>query len=254
MATGQVTFTRIVLGLHRGAGSETLRLAAAIAGELHLDLIGMFFADARLAGLGGLPFAREFRPFGGGWQPIDRARLAREMELASRATERLFAAAVRGLPTACRFEVVTGATVESFGVTSQAGDILMIEEPESAADRATAQFADLVEAALRSAASVMLLPRRVARVSGAIVAIAARPDDPSVRVARSIAAAIREELVVVPRYEALRTLRERMIVLTRDAAAKTLPSLLAASRRVPVLIVEPDMEPARSPNNEQTKG
>ena len=88
----------------------------------------------------------------------------------------------------------------------------MIVPPAAAADRAAEPFASLLEAVFASPAAVMLVPRRIARVAGSIVAIAATPDDPSVDVAGAIAAATGESLVVVDMRraggEALRELPE----------------------------------------------
>ena len=276
------------MGLHRRAGGGTMQLAAELAGRLHLDLVGLFIADSRLSGLAGLPFVREFRPFGGGWQPLQTERLARELEMASEAMQRTFTAAVEGVPTACRFEVARGTTATAFGQASQAGDILMIEEPASAAEQATEQSRDLIEAALRSSASVLLVPRQFSRVRGVVVAVAARPDDPSIRIATALASAIGQDLVILETFEApepsatqpqasprvarirlgaargqrpisdvaalaqvLRSVQERMIVISRTAASKTLPLLIVAARRVPVLIVDP-AEDANHPASPQS--
>jgi hypothetical protein len=122
----------------------------------------------------------------------------------------------------------------------------------------------------------MLVPPRIARTTGTVVAIATAPDDPSIHVAAAIAFAAKEELVVIeadghdaddahvrklaadtglairrvaaarlgladPAACALafREIRERLIVMTRGAFADRAASAIAAARQVPVLIVEP---------------
>ena len=73
---------------------------------------------------------------------------------------------------------------------SEAGDIFVVTEPANPADPMTHQAAVLIEAAFRSDAAVLLLPHRLARRRGPIVAIATEADDPAVRAAAGIAAAI----------------------------------------------------------------
>jgi hypothetical protein len=159
---------------------------------------------------------------------------------------------------------------------SRTNDIIMIVEPQSPAERATHQFAWLLEAAFRSAAAVMLVPPRIARTRGPVVAIATAPDDASIDVAAAIAFAAKEELVIIeadghdaddtqarklaadtgltirrvvaarlgladPATGALafRQIEERLIVLTRGILADRAASAIAAARQVPVLVVEP---------------
>ena len=70
-------FTRIVVGLHHGPAQDAaVGLAADLAELLRLDLFGLFITDESVLSLASLPFAREFRPSGGGWQPIDVERTA----------------------------------------------------------------------------------------------------------------------------------------------------------------------------------
>ena len=256
MTVERLQFRRLVVGFQQSTPAHSMRFAAEFAGLLHLDLFGMFVEDTRLFGLGALPFAREFRSLGGGWHPIDVARLSQELEIAGKLAERLFAGAVRELQTECRFEVVKGTTAEALAAVSRA-DIVMILEPGAAAERATEQFTALTTAAFRSVAAVMLVPRKPLRASGPIVAIAATPNDPSVQVARQVAAAINQEAVILdisarttregtPLADATAIARafglpqEGMIVVTRGSVDERAPALIASSRRVPVLVVEPD--------------
>ena len=256
MTTERFQFRRLVVGFQQGTPAHSMRFAAELAGRLHLDLFGMFVEDTRLFGLGALPFAREFRTLGGGWHPIDVARLSRELEIAGKLAERLFTGAVRELQTECRFAVIKGTTAEAFAAVSRA-DIVMVPEPSAAAERATEQFTALTTAAFRSAAAVMLVPRTLARTSGPIAAIAAAPDDPCVQVARQIAAAINQEAAILDVsawttrggkpfadgaaiMRAFGPLQEGMIVMTRGAVDDRAPALIASMRRVPVLVVEPE--------------
>lgn len=276
--SGKIEFKRIVLGLHRSAADRTpLGLAAELAGLLRLDLLGLFLADEGIFHLAGLPFARELRSVGDGWRPLDIDELNRDVDLMARSAQRLFAETAGTLRTASSFSVMRGASSETIAAVSRAGDIVMIVEPGMPAERLTHPFATVVAAALRSAASVMLVPGRVMRRSGPVVAISAAPEDGSIAAALTIAAAAGEDLVVVAGFEAdsawnarlaetaaaaglrarmvstraplkdasavslvLTGLNERLVVMSQRAVDDPMPSMLAALRGVPVLVVDGD--------------
>jgi hypothetical protein len=267
------SFKRLVLGLQPGAHDRTMRLAVELADLLHLDLLGLFFEDTSLLDLAGIPFSREFRPLGGGWHTINLEQLLHEFELAARSIERKFMGAAKHLPSGYQFEIARGSPAKTFASVSRRDDIVMIIEPQSPAERATQQFAWLLEAAFRSTAAVMLVPPHIARTKGPVVAIAASAGDPCVRAAAAIALAAKEELVIIgtdgrntddPDIRelaagtglsikhvaavslklsdalAFRQIQERLIVMTRSAFADQAASEIAAARRVPVLVVEPE--------------
>jgi hypothetical protein len=183
--------------------------------------------------------------------------------------------AAKRLSTGCQFEVARGSMAKTFASISRTDDIVMIVEPQSLAERATQQFSWLLEAAFQSAAAVMLVPPHIARPKGPVVAIATSPDDPSIHAAAALAIAAKEELVIIetdghdaedlrisklaadtglvvkcvsaPRIglaepaacaQAFRQIQERLIVMTRGAFADGTASAIAATRRVPVLVVE----------------
>ena len=271
------SFKRLVLGLQPGAHDRTMRLAVELADLLHLDLLGLFLEDTSLLDLAGIPFSREFRPLGGGWHTLDLDRLLHDFELAARSIERKFMGAAKRLPTGYQFEVARGSLARTFASVSRRDDIVMIVEPQSPAERATQQFSWLLEAAFKSAAAVMLVPPHIARTKGPVVAITASAGDPCIRAAAAIALAAREELVIIdtdggiaddadlrklaadtglaiqhaaaaslnltdPAACALafRQIQERLIVMSRVAFADQPASEIAAARRVPVLVVEPE--------------
>jgi len=252
------SFKRLVLGLQPSAPDRTMQLAVELADFLHLDLLGLFLEDTSLRDLAGIPFAREFRSLGGGWHTIDLDRLSHDVELAARNIERMFTQAAKRLPTRSQFEIVRGPLAKTFASVSPTDDIVMIVEPVGAAERASQQFAWLVQAAFESAAAVMLVPPQIARTKGPIVAIAATPDDPSIHTAAAIAVAAKEELVVIDARgvalpdpaicaQAFRQSQERLIVMTRGAFEGGTASAIAAARRVPVLVIEPPPDMAASP-------
>ena len=271
------SFKRLVLGLQPGAHDGTMRLAVELADLLHLDLLGLFLEDTSLRNLASIPFSREFRPLGGGWHTLDLDRLSRDFELAARIIERKFMSAAKRLLTGYQFEIARGPMAKTLSSVSRTDDIVMIVEPRSPVERATWQFSWLLEAAFRSAAAVMLVPPHIARTKGPVVAIAASPGDPAIRAAAAIASAAKEELVIIEAdgrdaddpwirkraddtglairriaaanigradpaawARAFRQIQERLIVITRGAFADEAASAIAAERRVPVLVVEPE--------------
>ena len=276
MPLAPYSFKRLVLGLQPTAPGRTMQLAVELADLLHLDLLGLFLEDTSLRDLASFPFAREFRSLGGGWHSIDLDRLSQDVELAARSIERMFTEAAKRLPTRSQFEVVRGPMAKTFASVSRTDDIVMIVEPLSPAERSTQQFSWLLQAAFRSAAAVMLVPPHIIRTKGPVVAIAASPDDPSIHAAAAIAIAAKEELVIIEAdghhaddphirtlaadtgltvkrvaaakialpdpatcTQAFRQVQERLVVMTRGAFEDGVASMIAAARRVPVLVVEP---------------
>lgn len=270
------SFRRIVLGLQPRARDDIIPLAVELADLLHLDLLGLFLDDTSLSSLANLPFAREFRPLGGGWHSIDIDRLAHDAELAAPSVERMFGDAAKRLATRHQFEVARGPMSEIIASVSQPHDIVVIVEPISPAERASQQFSWLVEAAFRSAAAVLLVPPRIVRTKGPIAAVTATPDDPSIRAAAAVALAAKEELIVIDVCEpaiddariralaaelglkikhvaasktllshpaafspAYHQVQERLLVMTRGTFADRVASAIASARRVPMLVVEP---------------
>jgi len=274
-------FKRLVLGLQSSPSTPALRVAVEMAELLDLDLLGLFLDDHSLRELAGIPFAREYRPLGGGWHPFDLDRLAHDLEVAAHSVERSFVDAVKDLATRSQFEVMHGPVAESLTSVSSTGDILMIIEPASVAERVSAQFSALIEAAFHSVAAVLLVPPRIVRSRGPIVAVATAANDPSIVAAAAVAVAAKETLVVVGAdklredsqlyqlaadtgltvrriaaaglaadpsicLDALRSLHERMLVLTRLASDGAIASAIAGARQVPVLVVEPERLPLES--------
>jgi len=276
------SFHRLILSLSPGSRRESAGMAADLARLLDVELFGLFLEDAGLRELGRMSVAREFRPLGGGWRPIQAEQMARDLDAAAREAERAFFDAAQRLALRHQFEVRRGPIAEAIASLSRTSDIVMIAEPVSAAERATAQFSALIEAAFGSSAAVLLVPTQTARRSGPVVAIAAEPDDPCISTAAGLAAQARAPLVVLQAYdgatgkqvdalaeagltvrpvqigragrtdpnicaEALAFIGERLIVMSRTDTAKTFAPAMVAARRVPVLVLEPargESEPA----------
>jgi threonine dehydrogenase-like Zn-dependent dehydrogenase len=140
-----------------------------------------------------------------------------------------------------------------------------------------------LEAAFQSAAAVMVVPARIARLAGPVVAVAVTPDDPSISAAAGIAVAAKEDLVIVHAHEgkgddpgvrklaadtglaikhvftgkaslsdsaacveALRHVEERLVVMTRGTFAPELALSIASWRRVPVLVIASRLDAPQS--------
>jgi hypothetical protein len=274
--SGKSPFKRIVLGMHHGApDDDTLRAVAELAELMHMPLLGLYAEDPGLLDLAGLPFAREFRPLGGGWHPLDVERLSQEVQLAAERLQHRFDRTVKDVSIESSFRVVKSSTSNMIAALSEAGDIVVVTEPADPADRATHQAAVFVDAAFRSDAAVLLLPHHIARRGGPIVAIATEADDPAVRAAAGVAAAIGEKLVLVESDQAawrqsalsdpgvadleaerlapklvrltdssgicsaLSHVAERLVVMTRGAFDDAVPAMVASIRHIPVLVVQP---------------
>jgi len=197
MPTQSHSFKRLVLGLQPSVPGGAFQFAAQLAEMLDVELLGLFLEDTSLRDLAAIPFARELRPMNGGWHAIDIERLSRDIGYAARTVEQMFDEAMKNLATPSRFEVVRGPVGSLLPALSRSSDIVMILEPANPAERASQQFAWLLEAAFRSAGAVMIVPPRIQRESGPVVAIAVGLDDPSLASATAIARAIAEELVIV---------------------------------------------------------
>ncbi|MBW8269286.1 hypothetical protein [Caldovatus aquaticus] len=285
-------FRRVLLDLaETGDGEGGVRAAAELARLLGVDLLGVFVADEAVLGLADLPLARELRLPGYEWSRIDAARIAAEFEGAARRARRLLEEQCARLGVSAAFEFLRGDPAAALGALARAGDIVALPGARAPAGRASGEpLPRALEAALRSAASVMLLPQRIARHAGPVAAVAATPSDPGLRAAAGIAAAARERLLVLrppgaagfeeavaaatraarlPEgrvlarglrelsadaiLEALEGARERLLVLGRGAAgaARLLPPPLVSARGVPALLVGP---PEESPAAEDRKG
>jgi hypothetical protein len=200
--TTRITYKRVVVGLHQSAPDKTtVRMAAELAGLLRLDLMGLFIEDPGMFAVAQRPGAREFQLLGKRWQAIDSESLSRDIELCALSARRVLDETAKSLGVPTRFEVVRAAMREAIRAVSQPSDIVIIAEPSNPAERAIAPFPQLVKAAFESTATVLYLPRRIVRTRGPILAIATAPDDPSIGAAASIAAAAKENLIVIEAFD-----------------------------------------------------
>jgi hypothetical protein len=191
-------FKRMVLGLpHSAADYEGIETAAVLAETLGIDLLATLIEDDGLLGLASHPYARELRPLGAGWQPVDAARLAQELRHAADTARLRFFERLRTRNIGKQFQVNRGTATQVITSLVQPTDIVVLFEPKHAAERIAQQAADLTEAAFSTASAVMIVPCHVARGHGPIVALAAGPSDRSIKTGAAIASATKERLIVL---------------------------------------------------------
>ena len=203
--------------------------------------------------------------------------------LRSVAAERLFVEAAKDLTTRHQFEVIREAAAQAVASIFRSGDIVIITQPSTPAGRATQLFSWPLDAAFQSDAAAMVMPARIARLAGPVVAVAVAPDDPSIRAAAGIAIAAKEDLVIphvlegkgddpgahklaadagltikhvftgkaslsdaAACVEAFRHVKERLVVITRGIFGPELALSIASSRRVPVLVIASSVDVSQS--------
>lgn len=215
-------YSRIILGLEPGpAGQETLRFAAAFAGALKLDLVGLFAQDPGVTRLAGFAQLREYLPLQRRWRTLSGGELARDLELASARVRRSFESEAAAVAVRCRFEVAHGPTHEAVSMACGPEDIVLVRASTPASARADA--------------AALFVPETLVRRSGPVLALARSADDPVIAVAASVARALGEavEVAVGPGPPAHTS--ERLIVTARRSGEEAALAQLALSRRVPVL-------------------
>lgn len=237
MSEPRTRFRRMVVGLPQYiADQRALEAAANLAEFLDLELLATFVADATLLALAELPAVRELRTLEQSWQAIDLVQITREIDRAASVARRQFVESVKSRTVKTSFDVLAGA--EAMAALIRADDIVAIIEPTHPGERITRQFTSLLNAALEIAAAVLVVPSRIARTSGPIMALAGDPGDPSVRAALEIAAALKEHLIIVTRPGAMlpadiRTYAQELGVDIEQIATGALPADAWAQARAP---------------------
>lgn len=270
-----VDFKRMVLGLpHSATDYASVAFTAQLAELLGLDIVGLFVEDESLADLAALPCVRELRALGGGWQPIDAAQMAQGSGQVAAEARRLFENVAKALRVGTQFSLVKGAVAEIINSQSTVSDIIAVIEPKNPAERVTHQYRQLINVAFNAPAATLLVPSRISRQTGPVLAVAASSRDPSIQAALGIASSSKERLIVLappgadrreieqraePRRvpvdwrplgsEATAALdlgasllgtKERIVVLSRGRGDDQIISRLASRRGVPVLVTEPE--------------
>jgi hypothetical protein len=261
---------------HSATDYASVAFAAQLAELLGLDIVGLFVEDENLTDLAALPCVRELRSLGGGWHPIDAAQLVQGRGQAAADARRRFDEAAKALRVGARFNLAKGTMADVINSQSTVNDIIAIIEPKNPAERVTHQYRQLMDVAFNAPSATLLVPSRISRQAGPIIAIATSGEDPSIHAALGIATSIKERLIVLAPPEAdkiamarlagtgavsidwrplprgtagapelvavLSRTNERLVVLSRGPADGRILSQLASGRGVPVLVTEDKIE------------
>jgi hypothetical protein len=220
-----VPFRRLVVAMAQGEASQaTLRQAAELARRMRLDLHCLLVEDEALFGLAGFPFARELRLPTHEWRKVETGRLADEFAHLAAELRATLDRLGTSLGIVQALEVQRGDPAECLGGLCLASDMVVL-----AASRAPRPhpLLRLQQAALRSAASVLLLPPVPTRRATFVAAILAGPADAALPVAAGIAAVAGEALLLVQAGAAA----EEAGMLVRRAEALGVPPSRIAVRR-----------------------
>ncbi len=273
MSSPRIGFKRMLVGLPQGmANPASVEAAVDLAEFLQIELLATFVADASLLELAGLTAARELRTLDQEWQPLELARISRDLKSAAGVARRRFADSVKSRTIKTSFDVVAQAQMVASRI--RADDIVAIIEPSHPGETITRQCTGLLDAAFASAGAVLVVPTRIARTTGPIMVTASDPEEPSIRAALAVAAALKERLIVVTppgtrlpievlaeaeqlgvlvehiasgglRAEAslavpaLARLQERLRIVTRDVLTDWSPRLFSSLQGIPLLVIEP---------------
>jgi hypothetical protein len=199
MAGIQRLFGRMVLALpHSPLDYPAVEAATELAEGLGVQCLGAFVLEPAISSLSARSGAQEFRSTVTGWEPVAHERLVQDIEDVVETARRSFvAAARRGGAADAVFQLLHGGAGEILAALIRRDDIVVMIEPRHPADRITHQFRNVAAAALAASSSVMLVPSRVLRKQGPVVAVATRPDDRAIDVAANVAGCMGEPLLIV---------------------------------------------------------
>lgn len=269
-------FRRIVLDLGgSGRNAQTAQFVAELAELLDVDLLGRFVEDSEIAKLAGLPFAREFRFLEHDWYTLAQDDILHASEIAVAAARRMFEQATSSSTARHQFQVVRHETSAKM---RRRGEEIAVIRPQA---RPEEPFELMLEAAFQIAAGVLIVPTKIVRRSGPVMAVAAAPDDPIVGLAQRLATSAGERLLRLdwpsgispPKHkrelasngsEAAPIARvwnsamatsgtsgfpfgapsERIVLVSRGTFDDATLSAIASLRRTPVFVVELDRDDA----------
>lgn len=250
MPSGPSLMRCVVLDAGTGTVDRpALRAAAEFACLLRLEMLGVFIENPSLLALATLPFARELRLPGYGWQSMQPQRIDDELRAIALQARELFHQEIGSRGVTGRFEVRRGNPETLTGDVARPSDILIVIEP-GATEALTSSGELMRRAAFSSPASLLLLPRSGMPSHGPVAAVWSSESDACYALASRIAVATGEEAVAIPPQDGTssaallaslaRTLgprRERLLVIPREGS--TLDALLpvASQRQTPVLLV-----------------
>jgi hypothetical protein len=257
-------YRRLLLNLQPGGlDRAAFRAAADLARLLNVEMLGIFVEDQSIVGAASLPFTRELRLPTHDWHPVSSERLTLELQAAAEQARLQLVQESAAVGIECRFEVRRGDPATTVVKLCSLHDIIAVTEPSDAIERLTGAADRLRQAALLSAATVLLLPPRPEGSGGPVIAIVADAADPGLAVAARIALSSEGRLVVLAAADASRMMAAvrrvvgetglspervevlsfggRCLVMSRNLAGlpASAPERLSAELGVPVLAIEP---------------
>lgn len=114
----------------------TLQAAAEIAARMRAELVGVFVEDIDLLRVAGLPFAREFTPYGSGGRGLDTRAMERTLRAQATALRRALAAAAERRHLQWSFRVSRGRVAYEVLSASEDADLVVVGRSRQPAGRA----------------------------------------------------------------------------------------------------------------------
>lgn len=237
---------RVVFGIADAAvAGAAITTAAEFAQAFAVDLFGLFIEDTFVFDAAALPQLRAIEPHALQWRAWTAAENAEAHVLAARAIERRLLDAAAALGIAAAFQVVRGDPAAALTQRLEPSDLLVFAEPADPMVRALPPYPRLVQALMHTTAAVLFIPHGARRRAGPVVVFAHSDQDPAVALAGSVAAALRERLVVqaiasvagvqlAPAHQ-----RERLLVVGRATAGDDVGGYFQLARRhvAPLLLL-----------------
>ncbi len=192
--TDKEMFRRLIIGVVTAPiAGGALALSARLAAELELEIEGLFIEDESLMGLAALPRRSEVRLGSGRLEPLDRGRLEQDLRRAAARLEANLSRAASAARALHRFRLERGDLGTVIGASVTRDDLVVI-----IAEGTLHPATELHLAVIQARASVLLIPSRLARRPGSIVAVVTggSVDERTVTLAGRLAARRRERLEV----------------------------------------------------------
>lgn len=240
------SFRRVVFGFERSAPDRAaLRYASHFARLLRLEMFAMFAENPNIAMLATHPLLREYRFSAQQWRSIEGRGMLRDLESCASIAKQMFEEEVRHIGASHSFEIVQATTADAIRSVSDASDIVVLVEPKTLTDRAIEPFSETISVAIKTPASVLVVPNTIVREQGPVLVIGETNQDRSMTSAELIAEAINEKLEFMPAIDPSSEMPqrpsnwpgERLVVMTRRVGEKLGPLTVASRRRVPVLVL-----------------
>jgi hypothetical protein len=194
---GPAAARRVVVAFTHGAAAPSaLRAAAHFARLLDAELHGLLLEDEGLFAAAALSFTRHLDA-ALRWEPLSHRGLAEQYAAAAALLRRDVLRAAGAAGVVGRFAVARGEPAATLASSAASADWLaVLEAPGSPSAHLAGAWAERAQRAGREPATLHL-PREAPARSGAVVAVVGSPDDPALALARRIAAAAGERLMVV---------------------------------------------------------